>query len=72
MTKEELILKDYAERSTLELAFSEDSEKFTRLYSDQNQDVQTIFSYFHQRFNNLFDFLNQNPMFSISESKNLP
>ena len=59
MTKEELILKDYAERSTVELVFNQDSEKFTRLYEDQSSDIQKIFSYFHQRFNNLFDFLNQ-------------
>lgn len=59
MTKEELILKDYAERSTVELVFNQDSEKFTRLYEDQSPDIQKIFSYFHQRFNNLFDFLNQ-------------
>lgn len=59
MTKEELILKDYAERSKVELVFNEGSKKFTRLYEDQSPDTQKIFSYFHQRFNNLFDFLNQ-------------
>lgn len=55
MTKEDLIIKDYVER--FEGAI--DGDKFTRLYEDQKQEIKLIFAYFHQQFNNLFDFLNQ-------------
>lgn len=71
MTKEEMIIKDYVERFSSQI----DSEKYLRLYEDQKPDIQKIFAYFHQRFNYLFEFLNQkntvNKHYNADESRQL-
>lgn len=54
MDKEELFLNDFEES----IANVELDEKYLRLYTQQDDRFKKIFTYFHQTFNSLFEFMN--------------
>lgn len=71
LPKEDLIVADFLD----ELDGVDIQDKYLRIYPDINEPYKKIFAYFHQSFNNLFDFMNMkndiNKHFNADSSRDL-